>query len=383
MTPGGARRTLIEQLGHFNFEVTEICLDTAAAVTSRPVVVPFAEHAPRVRPALRVPLRYADMVQLARAWRVASRSVLTAGADVVVAHPCQFLQAPPPLRLLRVPSVYFCHEPRRVDYELNATNSRRAVTRGVYGALYRWQRASDRAGVARATELVTNSRYTATTIMRAYGRIATPVPLGVPESFRPDPRPAEGLHLLSVGSLIPSKGHDLVVRAAARTKRRWPVVIVAPRADEGEAQRLLTLARATNVQLQIAVAVSDAELCRLYQQAVATMYLAEREPLGLASLEAQACGSPVIAAAEGGLPETFLEGRTGWGVPRDPAAAARRVDALEEGELRRAVSLRAAAHGSGFTWKRSAQAFEQRVRDALQAGGETKSPKPEPVVGAT
>jgi glycosyltransferase involved in cell wall biosynthesis len=364
MTPGGARRTVAEQLPHFTFEVVEVCLEASAPVTSEPVVVPFGERAPGVPSVLRVPLRYADMVSLARAWRVAAERVIEADVDLVVAHPCQYLQAPPPLRL-RLPSVYFCHEPRRVDYEPAAAKSRRAVTRGIYGALYRWQRSSDRTAVASASALTTNSRYTARAIAQAYGRSATTIPLGVPDSFRPAASSQRPSHILSVGSLIPSKGHDLAIESAALTRQRWPIVIVAPRDDAREKARLRGLADTLGVSLRIVIGISDAELCGLYQRAVATLYLAQREPLGLASLEAQACGSPVIVAAEGGLPETLVEGATGWAVRREASAVAQQVDRLEDSDARRVMSERAASHGATFTWKRSANAFEQVARQVI------------------
>jgi glycosyltransferase involved in cell wall biosynthesis len=357
---------LLEHVQQFHFDVTEVCLDTAAPVTDNPVTVPFTERAPRVHPTLRVPLRYADMVRLLRAWRVAVAEVMTVGAEVVIAHPCRFLQAPPLLRWLRIPSVYFCHEPRRVDYEPVAQDSRRALTRGVYAPLYRWQRACDRAALAAATHLVTNSAYTASAIAHAYGRAATPVALGVPAQFRPARGDGEPSHILSVGMLIPSKRHDLVIRAAARTRRRWPVVIVSPRGSREEEQRLRALARACGVDLTIEIAISDAELCRRYRRAVATLYLAEREPLGLASLEAQACGCPVVVADDGGLPETLLEGISGWAIVPDPELAAACIDALEDRDVRARMSQHASAHGAAFTWERSARELERRVREVAR-----------------
>jgi glycosyltransferase involved in cell wall biosynthesis len=64
--------------------------------------------------------------------------------------------------------------------------------------------------------------------------------------------------------------------------------------------------------------------------------------LGLASLESQACGTPVIVADEGGLPETIEPDRTGFAVRRNPAAAAAALRLLAEPAIRPAMSSAAA-----------------------------------------
>jgi len=133
---------------------------------------------------------------------------------------------------------------------------------------------------------------------------------------------------------------------------------VAPRLHSAEAGRLQALARELGVALEIRVAITDHELARAYAAAQATLYMARAEPLGLVSLEAQAAGSPVIVAAEGGLPETIVPGRTGWAVTRDAAAAAAALDALEQPGVRAAMSQAARAHAGQATWARSARAVE-------------------------
>src|SRR5205085_12600317 len=91
----------------------------------------------------------------------------------------------------------------------------------------------------------------------------------------------------------------------------------------------------------------------LYSTAWARLYLARAEPLGLASLEVQACGSPVVVADEGGLPETIDPELTGFAVAREPAAAAAALDRLDDPAMRATMSAAAATHGQGFAWGRS------------------------------
>jgi glycosyltransferase involved in cell wall biosynthesis len=362
LPPGGARRVLAEHAGRLGRETVELCLGSAAPVGDGALVFPYAPLAPRVAPALRPALRYADLGRLLAAWRRLAAALPATRADVVLAHPCQFLQAPPVLLWTGLPTVYFCHEPRRVDHEPAARLTRNPRTRRLYFPLYRAERALDGRATRAAGRLVTNSAYTARQIRAAYGREADALPLGVPDAFRPAPSPSAASpgapgHVLSVGALIPTKGHDLALEAAALANRRRPVLVVAPRPDAGEERRLLARAAQLGVALEVRTAISEEELCAAFQAAFATLYLARDEPFGLASLEAQACGCPVVVAAEGGLPETILAGATGWAVPREAAAAAACLDRLEDPVVRAAFAQRAAAHGSQASWGASAAAM--------------------------
>jgi glycosyltransferase involved in cell wall biosynthesis len=364
---GGAHRRLAEQLKVLPDAPVEVCPASALPITPDAVVVPLRVAAPRVARILRPPLRYLDLIVLLRAWRQAARRVMALGADVVFANPCQYLQAPAALLWTSLPTLYFCDEPRRVDYETAAAATRSRRTSTLYAPLYGTQRRLDRRATRAATQLVTNSRYTMRLIERSYGRHADVVPLGVPDSFRPAAAlPLRG-HVLSVGALIPAKGHGLVVHACAMGRERRRVVVVAPRDDANEEKRLRRLAASLGIDLDIRTQISDDALRTLYQTAHATMYLAEGEPLGLASLEAQACGCPVIVADEGGLPETVVPGRTGFVVTRDPHAAGRALDALDDQTVRQAMARAAAAHGGGASWRRSGEAVRERLEALCQA----------------
>lgn len=366
LAQGGARRTMREHQRRLRGEVIEFCLETAASVSDQPRVVPFAPSAPRLPAVLRPLPRHLDLAALVRAWWHLARTVDRAGCDVVLVHPCQYLQAPIGLRWMRAPTVYFCHEPRRVDYEPAASASVNRRTRQLYAGLHAAERKLDRIGTFAADRVVTNSSFTATRIQRAYGRTADPVPLGVAELFSETDTPErERTHLLSVGTLIPSKGHDLAIRSAGSAVRKLPLVVVAPRASPAEISRLERIARECAVDLELRVAISDEQLRDLYRGACATLYLSREEPFGLASLEAQACGSPVIVADDGGLPETMLDGETGWALPRqDTIAVARAIDALGDPALMRELSSCARAHARAHTWERSASYMQETLERA-------------------
>jgi glycosyltransferase involved in cell wall biosynthesis len=356
LRPGGARRRLAEQLAHLgDVDVVEVCLSTAAPLTADPVLVAMTPRAPLAARALRAPLRHADLVRLFAAWQTVAAEVRRSHADVVLANPCQMLQAPASLPAVGVPSLYFCDEPRRADYDEDARQMRNPWTAAPYWPLHRAERLLDRRAVRAATRIATNSKFTASRIRLAYGRDATVLSMGVPDAMLAavagDPAPS---HVLSVGSLIASKGHELVLRGVAATANARPVVIVTPRDEPPEHARLTSIARELGVELQIRVGVSDVELTALYGGAFATCYLARGEPLGLVSLEAQACGCPVVVADEGGLPETVRPGITGIVVELRARAVADALDALEDPAARERFARAAQTWGREHSWVRSA-----------------------------
>jgi len=368
LLPGGAHRRLREQMERLDGEVLEICLATAQPIRPDAHVIALSPAAPRLPAPLRPPFRYADLAALARAWRRAGARARELGAEVVFANPCRFLQAPAGLLSSSAPALYFCDEPRRVDHDPAAVRSRRGLTRPLYGPMYAIERRLDAAAARAAARIATNSAFTARELERAYGRPAEVIGLGVSDAFLAvEPRAPE--HVLSVGTLIPRKGHDLAVAAVAAARSRWPLIVVAPRPGETEAGRLRALARDAGVELELRVGIPDAELASLYAGAQATLYLAEREPFGLASLEAQACGSPVIVAAEGGLPETLAPGQSRWAVERRAGAVAERLDALEAPAARAEAAIAGRAHARESTWERSATRVRALLAELAGARG--------------
>jgi hypothetical protein len=144
----------------------------------------------------------------------------------------------------------------------------------------------DLASNATITRFVANSANVARRIARLYGRDADVIhPPVDTERFVPDGPPRD--HYVTVSRLVPYKRVDLLVDAFARMPGRR--LVVAGGGPELSALR----ARATpNVEVRGHVA--DAELVPLVQTARAFVFAAD-EDFGIAPLEAQACGVPVIA----------------------------------------------------------------------------------------
>lgn len=178
------------------------------------------------------------------------------------------------------------------------------------------------------------------------GRIRI-VPPGVDHGLffpRPPAEAKERLHLtgvrlvLFVGRLQPHKGPDIAVRALAEAVARDPagmgdviLAVVGGPSGSGhgvEVARLMDLAAALGVSERVMLfpPQRQARLAEFYSAAEAVLVPSRSESFGLVALEAQACGTPVVAAAVGGLRYVVVDGITGFLVEgHDPADHADRL----------------------------------------------------------
>ncbi len=365
---GGAHRRASTQLQHMTgVDVTEYTLSCADPMTDSPVVRRFRRWADAAPQWAKPPLRYLDMLRLFAAYKRLSAAIARDEPDVIWLNGCQFLQTPFVRMSRRVGILYHCDEPRRTDYDEAARRQISSKTKVLYAPM-RWaEKRADRATVASVDIITTNSRYGAQRIQEAYRRRAEVVYCGVDSSFVRD-SDAKLKHVMSVGTLIPSKGHDLAIDVVAASGVDLPLVVVGSRGTDEEKARLRARADKAGVELRLMSGLEDAELVSLYQHALATIYLAVEEPFGLVSIEAQACGCPPIVSDEGGLPETLEDGVSGWTVPRtDTAAAARVLKRLVVPEIRDGVSADAVKWSRRFSWAESGasiQKFLEKAKDA-------------------
>ena len=247
----------------------------------------------------------------------------------------------------------YCHTPVRYlhdqfdDYFRGRPAPVVFAARLVRAPLAAW----DVATVPRVDAFLANSENVRARIARLYRREAVVVPPPVDTDFYA-PGPKRERHgLLIVSALAPYKRLDDAIAAAKA--RRIPLTIAG---FGPERRRLEALAGETVV---FADTPDDTMLRELYRSAEAVLMPGE-EDFGIVPLEAQACGTPVIALGRGGALETVRDGETGV-LTREPGP-----DALL-GALDRLRSLRldpaaAAANAARF----SREAFRAGFRSALE-----------------
>lgn len=183
--------------------------------------------------------------------------------------------------------------------------------------------------------------------------------------------------LLSVGRVVPRKGMDLAVRALPLLSElgfddvELEIIGSGDMVDgrDAELDRLARLARELGVEGRVHLRgqVSRDRMPALLRSADAVICAPWYEPFGIVPLESMACGTPVIAAAVGGLRDSLIDGITGLHVPpRNPQAIAEAAARLlGDPPFRRGLGV--AGRGrieAGYTWAgvaRQTEAIYQRL----------------------
>ena len=172
--------------------------------------------------------------------------------------------------------------------------------------------------------------------------------------------------VLFVGRLQPFKGPDLAVMAFARAVARSPgvagqatlVIVGGPTARGHDVQLLRNLAASVGVgdRVRFFPPQSHGRLADFYSAADLLVVPSRSESFGLVALEAQACGTPVVAAAVGGLHYAVAHGRSGFLVAgRRPLDFADRIiQILADPGLAARLSSGAVRHAARFSWDSTA-----------------------------
>jgi D-inositol-3-phosphate glycosyltransferase len=270
-----------------------------------------------------------------------------------------------------VPLVHTAHTLAKVKNEALADGDRPEPRSRVIG---------EEQVVAEADRLIANTEEEARQLVRHYD--ADPartlvVPPGVDlDRFAPGDRsaarrtlgvPDDALVLLFVGRIQPLKAPDVLLHAAARLladdpslRPRLAVHVVGAPSGSGldAPEQLHKLAAALGIAdvVHFFPPQPPDRLADHYRAADVTVVPSHNESFGLVALEAQACGTPVVAAAVGGLRTAVRDGVSGLLVPGhrpgDYAAAVR--DAVARRELLAAGARR---HAARFSWDRTADSL--------------------------
>jgi D-inositol-3-phosphate glycosyltransferase len=279
-----------------------------------------------------------------------------------------------------VPLIHTAHTLAKVKNEALAAGDRPEPRARVIG---------EEQVVAEADRLIANTDQEARELVRLYG--ADPartlvVPPGVDlDRFAPGDRAAarrtlgiaeDAVVLLFVGRIQPLKGPDVLLHAAAQLladdpslRDRLEVHVVGAPSGSGldAPEQLEQLAARLEItdRVRFHRPQPPERLADHYRAADVTVVPSHNESFGLVALEAQACGTPVVAAAVGGLRTAVRDGFSGVLVaghdPRDYAAAVRAV--LTRREL---LSAGARRHAGLFSWDRTADALVAAYTSAAE-----------------
>jgi D-inositol-3-phosphate glycosyltransferase len=247
-----------------------------------------------------------------------------------------------------------------------------------------------------STRLIASTPAEARELIELYGAPAEDVDVVAPgvdlEVFRPGEAtaartrigvPPDADLLLFVGRLQPLKAPDVLLRAAAELLREHPerrrhlvvAVLGGPSGTGLETPRELhALARTLGIDdvVRFEPPVAHEELADWYRAASAVVVPSHNESFGLVALEAQACGTPVVAAAVGGLRTAVRDEASGLLVdghdPRDYAAALDRI--LDAPRFRARLAAGAIEHAAGFGWAATARGALASYSSAMDSRSE-------------
>ncbi|MFI7577657.1 D-inositol-3-phosphate glycosyltransferase [Micromonospora sp. NPDC049497] len=239
--------------------------------------------------------------------------------------------------------------------------------------------------VAEADRLVANTKVEAGDLIERYDADPTRVAVVEPgvdlDRFRPAPGDRERARVVArrrlglpetghvvafVGRIQPLKAPDVLIRAVAALRNRAPalaedltVVVCGGPSGSGldRPTALMELASSLGVadRVRFLPPLTGDDLPALYRAADLVAVPSYNESFGLVALEAQACGTPVVAAAVGGLVTAVRDEASGVLVDgHDPVDWARTLGRLLPDRARRAELARGAErHARNFSWDRT------------------------------
>ncbi|MGX9295675.1 D-inositol-3-phosphate glycosyltransferase [Tsukamurella paurometabola] len=188
----------------------------------------------------------------------------------------------------------------------------------------------------------------------------------------------EELVLTFVGRIQPHKAPDLLLRAAAplihaHPERRIRVLVIGGPSGTGleRPDALIALARELGIEHAVTFGPPrpPAGLAEVYRASDVVVVPSYSESFGLVAVEAQACGTPVVAAQVGGLPVAVADGVSGRLVDgHEPPVWTAVLDELTaDPALRQRLADGAAAHARQFSWARTADGLLESYAKAIEA----------------
>jgi glycosyltransferase involved in cell wall biosynthesis len=261
-----------------------------------------------------------------------------------------FIHAVAPIgRYVKTRKLLYLHEPNRWLYEATGGGlpwaaipaasrpwMRRSYMRWFLTDLIRTQQLrvlvrEERLNASAFDLILVNSYFSRESLLRAYGLDSTVCYLGIDTQLFVNRHRARDSFVVSVGELSAHKNVEFIIDAVAQMKPPRPrLVWIANRGTKWYYEKTLSLAESCGVNFEIRTRVDDDELIETLNRAAAMLYAPRLEPFGFAPLEANACGLPVVAVAEGGVRETIIDGVNGLLVQHQPQIMAQAVQRLAD-----------------------------------------------------
>jgi glycosyltransferase involved in cell wall biosynthesis len=318
LPPGGGKRTVYEQIKYLSqkhdLDLYELSSTDEEYLNVRPFcknVYTFTFKLPKnVHGIKRLIKDFNNFFTLNLQHKIIAKQINESDYDVCLVHPSAYTQAPFILRYLKKPTLYFCEEYLRIVYEKELEFTEKVgFHKKIYEMVTRLIRKKiDRDNARSADLVVANSKFTQKNIQKAYKIKAEYCHLGVDTKIFKKTTKKRGNYVLVVGDKDEAGGFDF----ANKIIKNIPAKIRPQIKRLGFSKGKLMLN-------------NDKKVAKEYSHAIATLCISYNEPFGLASIESQACQTPVFAVDEGGFKETVISGKTGYLLKRDPKLFANKL----------------------------------------------------------
>jgi len=263
--------------------------------------------------------------------RVCADEINSRDFDILFANACMYFRTTPIGGLVNLPSVIYLGEPFRWFYEAmpelpwiapaamveKAFSFRslreRAVKRSELNSI-RVQARAELEYLKQFNVVLANSIFSRETILRTYNVESRVCSLGVDSQYyKPTGEPKESF-VVGLGTIYHGKGVDRAIRAvgAIAASKRPALVWIGNGGWDLEIEGYRRLAKKLKVDFIAKIHIPDSEVISLLSRATAMVFTSRLEPFGFAPLEANACGTPVVGIAEGGVKETIIDGLNGF-----------------------------------------------------------------------
>ena len=304
------------------------------------------------------------------------------GFDLLFANSCFYYGVPFISRFVTIPKLLYLGEPNRYLYEAMPEQIWEAPEESSNKTTYKfweyffsntWRTnkyrvyvREERKNFQAFDKVLVNSYFSMESCKRAYGLLAEVCYLGIDNSlFKPTKTSESNAYVVGLGGFYSHKNPELVIRSVgALTENRPKLLWIGNMVDDKYWTEMVQLARSLDVVLEVKKMVSDKQLVELLSGAICMIYSSHLEPFGFAPLEANACGTPVIAVAEGGVRETIIHGKNGFLVNQNPQEIAQYILQLIKNQALRKNIVDFAEHNVKENW--SLAACTERINNAVE-----------------
>jgi glycosyltransferase involved in cell wall biosynthesis len=259
-------------------------------------------------------------------YRECADEIESGGFDILFAASCTVTYMPYIGEFLVLPKILYLGEPYRIFHEAIPENVWQApyrifkvkkIKRIFYDFLLNYSRRiklRKEVDAAKSYDrILVNSLFSRESVMRAYGIDSNVCYLGIDTKKFVAENIIKEPYVACLGTVSRIKAVHRVIEIigeipeAERPELKW----VANGSDSYYMDEMINLARVKKVNLKFYINIPDSELIGILSRAAVMLYTPVLEPFGLAPLEANACGTYVVAIAEGGVRESILDGTNG------------------------------------------------------------------------